>query len=164
MTNKECWDLSGDGRCTLCPYRGGKPGCIRLKPEQISEEGIDRLLNGIHARAIKDFMIGFKYTHCRKEPKMPIARKEPAEGATAKVRWKYHTSMIRFKKRYGRYKLWHERHKNMVDAEKYFRSDEFASITNGQYNPDAIIKRMKLSIRHMSYKNIENATRVRVEI
>ena len=164
MTNKECWDLSADGKCALCPFRGGKPGCIRLKPEQISEEGIDRLLNGIHARAIKDFMIGFKYTHCRKEPKMPIARKEPAEGATAKVRWKYHTSMIRFKKRYGRYKLWHERHKNMVDAEKYFRSDEFASITNGQYNPDAIIKRMKLSIRHMSYKNIENATRVRVEI
>ena len=108
--------------------------------------------------------MGFKYTHKRREPKMPIARKEPAAGASAKVCWKYQASMVRFKKRFGRYKLWHDRRKNMIDAERYFRSEEFAALTNGQYNPDAIIKRMKLSIRHMNYKDIENATRVRVEI
>lgn len=157
MTNRECWVLS-ENKCCNCPYRGGRPGCIRLTPDRISDDGIERLLNGVQAQAIKDFMKGFKYTQCRKEPKAPIPPKEPAEDASAKEIWKYRQSMARFKRRFESYKRWHTSKRNMINAENYFRSEEFAALTDYQYKPNEIIARMKRSVRHMSYKNIEEGT------
>lgn len=159
MTNAECWRLSKHD-CRLCPYRGGRPGCIRLTADKICEEGFEKLHNAITTQAIKDFMTGFKYTRCRKKPKKPIPRNAPEQGASAKEEWKYRHSIARFKRRFEKYKQWHEYNKRMTDAEKYFRSEEFATETDYKYNPDEIIERMKRKIRHMTYKNIEEGTNV----
>jgi len=159
MTNAECWVLSKDN-CARCPCKGGKPGCVRLTADRISEAGMERLHNAKMAQAIKDYMKGFKYTRCRKEPKKPIPRREPTGVLSPKELWRYRYSMARFKRRFEAFKRWHNCKRQMDDAERYFRSEEFAAETGYRYKPDEIIERMKRKIRHMTYKNIEEGTNV----
>ena len=110
---------------------------------------MERLHNAKMAQAIKDYMKGFKYTRCRKEPKKPIPRREPTGVLSPKELWRYRYSMARFKRRFEAYKRWHNCKRQMDDAERYFRSEEFAAETGYRYKPDEIIERMKRKIRHM---------------
>ena len=56
MTNKECWKLSGpNNHCESCPYRGGKPGCTRLK--SLDEYGAEKLAVAILEQAGKDYRL-----------------------------------------------------------------------------------------------------------
>lgn len=56
MTNKECWKYaSRKPECYGCPYRGGKPGCIRLK--SLDEYGAEKLTVAILEQAGKDYRL-----------------------------------------------------------------------------------------------------------